>query len=163
MFEQKVSPPQVARRLRISRKSPYAWHARWREGGVAAWRSKGPSGRPSRMRPGWRDWLAAELEKGPAAHGWAEVQRWTLDRIATVIARRFHVRSSPAQAWRIPRQMGWTVQVRSGGRPSGTRRRWPRGSKRRGRGGKTVRDHDAWLCFADVSGQLLAQPGHRCR
>lgn len=63
------------------------------------------------MKPHWRDWLAAELEKGPAAHGWVEDQRWTLDRIATVIARRFHVRFSSAQTWRILRQMGWSVHV----------------------------------------------------
>ncbi|MFE2584807.1 winged helix-turn-helix domain-containing protein [Streptomyces sp. NPDC059378] len=78
---------------------------------MRALRSKAPSGRPSRMKPGWRDWLAAELAKGPAAHGWVEDQRWALDRIATVIARRFHVRFSPAQTWRILRQMGWSVQV----------------------------------------------------
>ncbi|MGR3937537.1 winged helix-turn-helix domain-containing protein [Streptomyces sp. BRA346] len=111
LFAQGVAPPQVARRLRVSRKSAYAWHARWREAGVQALRSKGPSGRPSRMKPDWRDWLAAELEKGPAAHGWVEDQRWTLARVATVIARRFHVRFSPAQTWRILRQMGFTVQV----------------------------------------------------
>ncbi|MER5910309.1 helix-turn-helix domain-containing protein, partial [Streptomyces sp. NPDC001982] len=69
MFEEGVAPPQVARRLRISRKSAYAWHAQWRACGTEALRSKGPSGRPSRMKPEWREWLAAELERGPAAHG----------------------------------------------------------------------------------------------
>ncbi|MFF8227974.1 helix-turn-helix domain-containing protein [Streptomyces caelestis] len=78
LFVQGVTPPQVARRLRVSRKSAYAWHARWRDGGVEALRSKGPS-----------------------AHGWGEDQWWTLARVATVIARRFHVRFSPAQTWRI--------------------------------------------------------------
>jgi putative transposase len=63
------------------------------------------------MKPDWRAWLAAELEKGPAAHGWVEDQRWTLARVATVIARRFHICFSPAQTWRILHQMGWTVQV----------------------------------------------------
>jgi putative transposase len=63
------------------------------------------------MKPEWRAWLAAELEKGPAAHGWMEDQRWTLARVATVIARRFHVRFSPAQTWRILHQMGFSVQV----------------------------------------------------
>ncbi|UUU29011.1 helix-turn-helix domain-containing protein [Streptomyces sp. CA-210063] len=72
LFAQGVTPPQVARRLRVSRKSAYAWHARWWDDGVEGLRSKGPSGRPSRMKPEWRAWSAAELEKGPAAHGWAE-------------------------------------------------------------------------------------------
>jgi putative transposase len=63
------------------------------------------------MKPEWRAWLAAELEKGPAAHGWTEDQRWTLARVATVIARRFHVRFSSAQTWRILHQMGFSVQA----------------------------------------------------
>lgn len=111
MFAQGVAPPQVARRLRVSRKSSYAWHAEWRAGGSEALRSKGPSGRPSRMKQDWRAWLDAELERGPAAHGWVEDQSWTLARVATLIARRFHVRFSPAQTWRILRQMGWSVQA----------------------------------------------------
>jgi len=111
LFAHGVTPPQVARRLRVSRKSAYAWHARWWDSGVEALRSKGPSGCPSRMKPEWRAWLAAELEKGPAAHGWTEDQRWTLARVATVIARRFHVRFSSAQTWRILHQMGFSVQA----------------------------------------------------
>jgi len=91
MFGQGVGPPVVAKRLRVSRKSAYAWHAAWCEGGVKALRSKGPSGRPSRMKPAWRAWLEQALEQGPAGHGWVEDQRWTLARIALLIARRFHV------------------------------------------------------------------------
>lgn len=97
MFEQGVAPPVVAKRLRVSRKSAYAWHALWRDGGVQALRSKGSSGPPSRMTPQWRAWL----EQGPAAHGWVEDQRWTLPRIALLIARRFHVRFSASQVSRI--------------------------------------------------------------
>ena len=36
--------------------------------------------------------LRAELDKGPAVHGWAEDQRWTLERVTTLIGRLFHVR-----------------------------------------------------------------------
>jgi putative transposase len=111
LFEQGVAPPVVAERLRVSRKSAYAWHAVWREGGAEALRSKGHSGRPSRMKPAWRDWLARALEEGPAAHGWVEDQRWTLARVATLIARRFHVRFSIKQVSRILHQMGFSVQV----------------------------------------------------
>ncbi|QFZ20752.1 helix-turn-helix domain-containing protein [Saccharothrix syringae] len=52
-----------------------------------------------------------EQDKGPTAHGWDEEQGWTLARAATVIARRFPVRFSPAQTWRIMRQMGFTAQL----------------------------------------------------
>ncbi|MEW1914794.1 winged helix-turn-helix domain-containing protein [Kitasatospora sp. NPDC085895] len=111
MFEEGITPPLVAERLRVSRKSAYAWHARWAAGGTGALASRGPSGRPSRMRPEWRAWLAEALEQGPAAHGWVEDQRWTLARVATVIARRFHVRFSIKQTARILHEMGFSVQV----------------------------------------------------
>ncbi|WP_434093044.1 helix-turn-helix domain-containing protein, partial [Streptomyces lasiicapitis] len=39
LFAQHVPPPRVARRLRVSRKSAYAWYASWREGGVESLRS----------------------------------------------------------------------------------------------------------------------------
>jgi len=35
--------------------------------------------------------LQAELELGPAAHGWDD-QRWTLARVAILIGRLFHAR-----------------------------------------------------------------------
>ena len=111
MFEEGMAPPQVAKWLRISRKSAYVWHARWVEGGTGALASRGPSGRPSRMKPEWRAWLEVALEQGPAAHGWVEDQRWTLVRVATVIARRFHVRFSIKQTARILHEMGFSVQV----------------------------------------------------
>ncbi|MEY9997538.1 transposase [Streptomyces sp. V4I8] len=101
----------VARQLRVSRKSAYAWYALWQKGGVASLRSKGPSGWPSRMKPAWRAWLAQALEQGPAAYGWTEDQRWTTARVAVLVARRFHVRFSDAQIWRILHQMGFSVQV----------------------------------------------------
>ncbi|MFI1178163.1 winged helix-turn-helix domain-containing protein [Streptomyces sp. NPDC020799] len=111
LFVHGVAPPVVARRLRVSRKSAYAWYAAWREGGAEALRSKGPSGRPSRMKPEWRVWLERALEEGPAAHGWAEDQRWTTARVGVLVARRFHVRFSDVQIWRILHQMGFSVQV----------------------------------------------------
>ncbi|MER6026255.1 winged helix-turn-helix domain-containing protein [Streptomyces sp. NPDC001851] len=100
--------------------------------------------------------------KGPAAHGCVEDQRWILSRVATVIARRFHVRFRPAQTWRILHRMGFMVQF-----PVRRRRR----ARRRGGGhlaqgdlaerGRTVRDQDAWLCLADESGQVLRPPTAR--
>ncbi len=40
MFRAGLKPPQVARALRVSRKSAYAWHAAWQRGGTDALRSK---------------------------------------------------------------------------------------------------------------------------
>ncbi|MER6567570.1 winged helix-turn-helix domain-containing protein [Streptomyces sp. NPDC001093] len=64
------------------------------------------------MKPEWRAWLAVELEKGPSVHGWTEDWGWTLARVATVIARRFHERFGQAQSWSILRQMGFRCRYR---------------------------------------------------
>ncbi|GAA0328247.1 hypothetical protein GCM10009540_55150 [Streptomyces turgidiscabies] len=41
MFGQGVRPPEVARRLRVSRKSAYAWNAAWRQAGAQPWPPRG--------------------------------------------------------------------------------------------------------------------------
>jgi putative transposase len=47
MFERGVAPPVVARKLRVSRKSAYAWHAAWRKGGTETSARRGRAdGRP---------------------------------------------------------------------------------------------------------------------
>ncbi len=61
MFEQGVRPPEVARRLRVARKSAYAWHAVWCEGGSAALAS---GGFPCRLGDAQAEWLQAELRPG---------------------------------------------------------------------------------------------------
>ncbi|MFF1627669.1 helix-turn-helix domain-containing protein [Streptomyces sp. NPDC058251] len=43
LFEQKIKPLEVARHLRVSPKSAYHWHQLWRDGGLQAPASRGPS------------------------------------------------------------------------------------------------------------------------
>src|SRR3954454_18075389 len=93
LFADDVAPVQVAARLRMSPKSAYQWRRRWRVGGEAALASTGPGGASCRLSDAQLDRLRTELERGPAEHGWAD-QRWTLARIATLIARLFHLRYS---------------------------------------------------------------------
>ncbi|MFE1448802.1 winged helix-turn-helix domain-containing protein [Streptomyces olivaceoviridis] len=52
----------------------------------------------------------AELAKGPTAHGW-EDQRWTLDRIKTVIGRRLHLTYTIQGVRRLMVRNGWSCQV----------------------------------------------------
>ncbi|MFF0451205.1 helix-turn-helix domain-containing protein [Streptomyces sp. NPDC004609] len=77
MFERNIGPPEVARRLRVSRKSAYRWYELWRDGGVRALVSRGPSGSRCRLSPRCLEQLAAYLDEGPPAHGWVEDQVWT--------------------------------------------------------------------------------------
>ena len=67
LFEQAVKPPEVARRLRVSPKSAYQWHQLWREVGIEALASRGPSGSRCRLSPRCLEKLAVYLEQGPAA------------------------------------------------------------------------------------------------
>lgn len=111
MFEQGISPPEVARKLRVSRKSAYGWHQRWRDGGRPALVSTVASGWPARLEPAQIARLDVELEAGPAAHGWVEDQRWTLARIRMVIKKLFRVDYSLAGVWALLHRMGWTPQT----------------------------------------------------
>ncbi|WP_456302777.1 IS630 family transposase [Streptomyces mirabilis] len=111
LFEQRIKPPEVARRLRVSRKSAYQWHQVWRDGGVQALSSRGPSGSRCRLSPRCLEKLAAHLEQGPAAHGWVEDQVWTAARVATLIGRKFHVSYSVSGATRLMHRLGFSPQV----------------------------------------------------
>jgi transposase len=53
--------------------------------------------------------LATTLLVGPTAFGFA-TNVWTLQRVAAVIRRQFHLRYSLAQTWRLLRQLGWSRQ-----------------------------------------------------
>jgi Transposase and inactivated derivatives len=103
MFVRGLAPPQVARQLRVSHKSAYAWHRTWKAGGVQALASRGPGGSRCQLTADQLTRLEHELDAGPAAHGWVEDQRWTLARIAKLIKGRFGISYS---------LRGWVVVLR---------------------------------------------------
>src|SRR2546430_10484464 len=106
MFDQGVSPVQVARELRVSTKSAYQWRRRWRAGGDAALASDGPGGAECRLSEAQLGRLRAELECGPAAHGWAEDQRGTPARAPGPGRRRFQARTPPPGGWDLVPRTG---------------------------------------------------------
>jgi transposase len=111
MFAQDADPAQVARELRVSTKSVYQWRRAWRGGGEEALASKGPGGSACRLGEGQLAQLRAALEAGPAAHGWAEDQRWTLARAATLAARLFGVCYSLRGMSYLLHRLGYSPQV----------------------------------------------------
>jgi len=111
MFEQGIKPVQVARCLRVSAKSAYQWRRRWRVGGAAALASRGPGGAACRLSERQLARLRAALDLGPAVHGWDEDQRWTLARVAALIARLFHVRYTLRGTSYLLHRMGFSPQV----------------------------------------------------
>ncbi|WP_338141178.1 winged helix-turn-helix domain-containing protein [Streptomyces clavuligerus] len=111
LFEREIKPLEVARRLRVSRKSACQWHQLWRDGGVRALVSRGRSGSRCRLSPRCLEKLAVYLDEGPAAHGWVEDQVWTAVRVATLIGRKFHVSYSVSGATRLMHRLGFSPQV----------------------------------------------------
>src|SRR5204863_9614047 len=80
-------------------------------GGREGLLSKGPSGSRCRLDGARLARLADELDRGPAAHGWVEDQRWTLPRITVLIGRLFHVRYTERGVSYLLHRLGWTPQV----------------------------------------------------
>ncbi len=72
LFERRVPARRVAWRLRVSAKSAYQWQQTWRRFGREGLLSKGSACRLDEARLAR---LQAELDRGPAAHGWVEDQR----------------------------------------------------------------------------------------
>ena len=110
-FAEGVEPPEVARRLRVSCNSAYVWRRRWRAGGKAALASRGPGGAACRLSGAQLERLRAALEAGPAVWGWAEDQRWTLERVAALTGRLFHVSYTVRVTSYLLHRLGFTPQV----------------------------------------------------
>ncbi|QFZ72921.1 transposase [Streptomyces fagopyri] len=99
----------MAKELRVSVRSVQRWRHSWREAGREALRSRGPVSRP-KLNDRLFAMLEEELVKGPVAHGWPD-QRWTLDRIKTLIGRRFHKSMTLSGVSQMLRRHGWSHQV----------------------------------------------------
>ena len=91
MFASGASAADVARSLEVSEKSARTWRRAWAVGGVEALASRGRPGPQTKLNHRQVARLEQALRDGPAAAGWAEDQRWTLARVATLIGRMFHV------------------------------------------------------------------------
>jgi putative transposase len=111
-FAQDMPVGTIARRLRVSTNAVYVWRRRWRADGPAALMSKGPGGSACRLDERRQARLVQALEQGPAAHGFDEEdQRWTLARVADLIARLFHTRYTLRGVSYLLHRMGFSPQV----------------------------------------------------
>jgi putative transposase len=111
MFEHDTDARQVAESLRVSTKSVYQWRRAWRADGQEALASKGPGGSACRLDEAQLAELRAALEAGPAAHGWAQDQRWTLARAAALAGRLFGVSYTLRGMSFLLHRMGYSPQV----------------------------------------------------
>jgi transposase len=100
LFAIVVGQAEVARQLGVSTQAVSVWHARWRQGGTEALRSRGPSGPAPRLSDAQLAWVEQALCKGASANGFVG-ELWTLDRIGLVIQRLTGVRHHPAWVWAL--------------------------------------------------------------
>ncbi|MDU0294661.1 winged helix-turn-helix domain-containing protein [Saccharothrix longispora] len=110
-FARDVPVGEIARRLRVSTNAVYTWRRRWRAEGEAGLASKGPGGSSCRLDERRLARLAEALERGPAAYGFGEDQRWTLARVSDLIARLFHTRYTLRGVSYLLHRMGFSPQV----------------------------------------------------
>jgi len=110
MFAQDMAAGQVAGLLRVSTKSVYQWRRVWRAGGEAALASKGPGGNACKLDQDQLARLGAALDAGPAVYGWTD-QRWTLARVAALVARLFGVTYTLRGVSYLLHRLGFTPQV----------------------------------------------------
>jgi transposase len=102
------SQAAIARQLGVTPAAVSQWRRAWRQGGPRRLRARPKAGRPSRLRPtAWRR-LGRLLERGAVAAGF-ETERWTLRRIAALIAREFGVRYHPHYLERPLKRLGFTA------------------------------------------------------
>ena len=103
------APVDVARQVGVDRRSVRRWRAAHRRHGVAGVRAKPAPGRPPKLSAAQRTQLERLLLKGAEAAGFA-TPLWTCPRIATVIARRFHVHYHVDHIGRVLHALGWSPQ-----------------------------------------------------
>src|SRR2546430_1025471 len=109
LFAKGRSQADVARELGVSRQSVSRWYADWRTKGPRGLAAAGRAGRLPKLSDKQLKDVAAELKKGPRAHGHA-TDLWTLARVGEVIQATTGVSYHPGHVWKILRQMGWSRQ-----------------------------------------------------
>lgn len=132
-----MAPSLVAKRLRVSRKVRSCLASRLADQWAG---SAGVKGAERFVLPTDGATGGAPGDAGPAAHGWAEDQRWTLTRVKALIEQLFPVSYTLRGTSYLLDPLGWIPQVPqrraaeaiatwvketwpSVGRPPGTRRR----------------------------------------
>ncbi len=110
MIEAGDGDREIARRFRVSRMSVNRWRRALAAGGREALASRGAGGGRCKLTPAQLGELAAVLDAGPAACGYAD-QCWTLARIAEQVWRRFGVEYTLAGMDVLLHRLGWSVQV----------------------------------------------------
>jgi transposase len=102
LFAAGRSQAEVAHQLGVARQNVSRWHAQWRQGGLQALRSAGPTGPTPRLSEEQLHLIDQALRQGARAHGF-DTDHWTLERVAAVIGRLTGVAYHRGHVWKLLR------------------------------------------------------------
>jgi transposase len=101
---------EVAHQLGVARQNVSRWHAQWRQGGLEALRSAGPTGPDALLSEQQLHLIDQALRRGARAHGF-DTDHWTLERITSVIQRLTGVAYHRGHVWKLlRRRLGYRLQ-----------------------------------------------------
>jgi len=103
------APAEVAKAVGAPRQTVYRWLGVLQEHGIDGLRVMSQGGRPSRMSAEQVAELREALLAGPMANGYG-TDLWTLKRVRLLIERRFGIKYSDVNVWRILGAMGFSSQ-----------------------------------------------------
>jgi transposase len=159
----RLSQAQIARQLGVSRASVCRWAATLAQQGRRGLKARPIPGRTPRLDEKTWARLGRLLDRGAVAAGFP-TERWTLTRIAALIARVFQVHYHPRYLERPLKAHGFSVQrpaTRAKERDELVIAVWPKrewGALKKRRGGSTGRCSSGTRP-ATVSGPGRARPG----
>jgi transposase len=102
-------PAEVAAIVGAPRQTVYRWLGVLQERGIDGLREMSKGGRPSRMRAEQLEELHEALLAGPRAAGYG-TDLWTPKRVRLLIEKRFGIKYSEVQVWRLLGAMGFSGQ-----------------------------------------------------
>lgn len=108
--QNKLSRAEIARQLGVSRSAVSQWAHQLEVGGIRQLRQRTSSGRPAKLSQTQQQALLRLLKRGARRAGFP-TERWTLQRIQTLIVREFQVTYSVTYLARLLKQLGWSPQV----------------------------------------------------
>lgn len=109
LLEDGLQPVEVAKKLKVERRSVRRWKAAFRNQGPKAIKAKPSSGRPPKLDKQAKKDLEKRLLQGAKAAGF-QTDLWTCPRIAKLIQSSFGVRYHVDHIGRLLHSLGWSPQ-----------------------------------------------------
>lgn len=109
LFKEGFGPTEIARRIKVERRSVRRWKSTYLAHGPEALKARPNPGRPSKLDPRAKRSLEKILLRGARASGFS-TDLWTCPRVAQVIKKEFGVGYHVDHICRLLHALGWSPQ-----------------------------------------------------